>query len=63
VDIKRQRSGCDPYVIAIAQANAGSVVTEESSKPGKVKIPHVCEHYQVGCSKLLGYMRQSGWRI
>ena len=61
VDVKLQKSQADPYVIAVAiELNAG-VVSEESNKPNKVKIPHVCQHYGRPCAKLLGYMRAQKW--
>jgi hypothetical protein len=63
VDIKRQRSVGDPYVIAVAIIHKGGVVTEESSKQGKVRIPHVCQHYKVPCCKLLDFMRSQSWRF
>ena len=61
VDIKRQKSLGDPYVIAVALEYGAGVVTEESDKPNRIKIPHVCQHYGTSCEKLLGYMRQQKW--
>ena len=61
VDLKRQKSVGDPYVIAVAKVYKGSVVTQESAKPNKVKIPHVCSHYSIPCSALLGYLRNEKW--
>jgi hypothetical protein len=63
VDIKRQKSVGDPYVIAVAITYKCGVVTQESTKPGRVKIPHVCEHYKVPCCKLLEFMRAQNWRF
>ena len=63
VDIRRQKSLGDPYVIAVALENAGGVVTEESDKPNKVKIPQVCQHYGAPYSKFLAYMRNQKWRF
>jgi hypothetical protein len=63
VDIKRQKSVGDPYVIAVAIIHKGGVVTEESARPGRVKIPHVCGHYKVRCCKLLDFMRSQNWRF
>jgi hypothetical protein len=61
IDIRRQKSLGDPYVIAVALLKGGGVVTEESDKPNKVKIPHVCIQYGRPYSKLLGYMRSQKW--
>lgn len=63
VDLKRQKSVGDPYVIAVAKVHKCGVVTQESSKPNKVKIPHVCQHYGIVCCKLLEFMRTQNWRF
>lgn len=53
----------DPFVIAAAKAKGGAVVTEERLKPNAAKIPNVCEHFQIPCINLAGFMRQQGWRF
>jgi len=51
----------DPFVIACARINDGTVVTEEQLKPNAAKIPNVCAHFNVPCVDLEGFMRQQGW--
>lgn len=51
----------DPFVIAAAKARAGTVVTEEIYKPHSAKIPNICEHLNVPCTNLEGFMALQGW--
>ncbi|TAN47873.1 MAG: DUF4411 family protein [Methylococcaceae bacterium] len=60
----------DPFVIACAQINSGTVVTEEGwqrpthplrLKPGATKIPNVCAHFNIPCVDLEEFMHQQGW--
>jgi hypothetical protein len=63
VDANRGRSGADPFVIALAQVNACSVVTEE--KPRSLlhpKIPDVCAGLGIACVNMLALIREQGWR-
>ena len=51
----------DPFVIACAKVVGGTVVTEERFKDGASKIPNVCQHFGVPCTRLQGFMQQQGW--
>jgi hypothetical protein len=51
----------DPFVIACARANGGTVVTQERLKPGAAKIPNVCAHFGIPCIDLEGFMRAQNW--
>jgi hypothetical protein len=60
----------DPFVIACARINNGTVVTEEGwqrptnplrLKPGAAKIPNVCAHFNIPCVDLEEFMHQQGW--
>ncbi len=51
----------DPFIIARAAALGGSVVSEESPKPGKPNIPAVCQHFGIRCMKLGDFMRAKRW--
>lgn len=53
----------DPFVIARAAALGGTVVTEESPKPGKPNIPAICQHFGIPCLKLGEFMLAQGWRF
>jgi hypothetical protein len=65
VDIKRRKSGADPFVIAHAILNKCIVVTEEkpSGGPDKSKIPDVCKAYNVECIRVLDMFRREGLRL
>lgn len=58
-----QRSGADPWVIALAMARGGAVVTEEtfSGNLAKPRIPDVCQDLEVPCLPLIDFVRQQGW--
>ncbi len=56
----------DPFVIACAKINGGTVVTEEgwdhtmkslAPKQDAAKIPNVCQHFGLSCTNLEGFMR------
>lgn len=60
----------DPFVIACAKINAGTVVTEEGwQRPGKrlelkpnaAKIPNVCNHFSIPCIDLEEFMHLQEW--
>jgi hypothetical protein len=51
----------DPFVIACAKINSGTVVTEEKDKPNAARIPNVCAHFNVRCINLAGFMRRQEW--
>lgn len=62
----------DPFVIACAKINKGTVVTEEgwlrpskslTPKPNAAKIPNVCTHFKVPCIDLEEFMQQQGWEF
>lgn len=53
----------DPFVIAVAKAKCGTVVTEERLKPNAARIPNVCQYFQIPCMNLAGFMNQQRWRF
>ncbi|MGH7119739.1 MAG: DUF4411 family protein [Acetobacteraceae bacterium] len=64
VDLRRQRGQADPFVIAVAEAGAGSVVTDEKFVgPAKPHIPDVCQAMRVRCLTLYEMFVRSGWRF
>ncbi|WP_409437695.1 DUF4411 family protein [Mycobacterium sp. SMC-14] len=58
-----QRSGADPFVIALAMASNGKVVSEEtaSGRIEKPRIPDVCAAIGVPCLTLMDYIEEQGW--
>ena len=53
----------DPFFIALALAQGLTVVTSESERKGKVKIPRICAALGVPSISLLDLMRREGWRL
>lgn len=53
----------DPFVIALAEAINGCVVTQEKEKPNAAKIPNVCDHFDIECTNLQGFMEREGWKF
>ncbi len=61
-DHYRDRSGADPWVIALAMSNDCSVVTyEKMGKRGAPKIPNACEHFGVKCYTWIDVLRETGF--
>lgn len=64
IGAKQQQRGdpvADPFVIACAKINGGTVVTEEKLKPNAAKIPNVCNHFNIPWTNLAGFMRAQRW--
>jgi hypothetical protein len=68
-DPKADFEEADAYVIALAQARDGVVVTQETSAAEKRNprrpqfIPDVCRELGLPCISLLGLMRREGWQL
>lgn len=64
VDLKKRKSGADPFVIATAMVHSCTVVTEEKPSGGenRSKIPDVCQDYDIKCIKILDMLRDEGLR-
>ena len=65
LDLRRNRSGADPFLIAVAVVHECAVVTEEkpSGGPERSKIPDVCKAYQIECITLLEMLRREGLHL
>lgn len=59
------RNGADPFVIGLALARTGTVVTDEtfSGNLNKPRIPDVCRAVSVPCVNLVGFVQAQGWRF
>jgi hypothetical protein len=56
------KSPADPFVIALAQERALTVVTEEGrGGMKKPQIPYVCDCKQIPCINLLGLLEAEDW--
>ena len=53
----------DPFVIALARARGGCVVTAEEYKPNAPKIPTLCKKFDIACTDLTGFMKREGWKF
>ncbi|KAJ4853381.1 DUF4411 family protein [Xylella fastidiosa subsp. multiplex] len=53
----------DAFITARAYAIKGTVVTMERLKPNSVKIPNICEHFNIPCLDLEGFMESEGWEF
>ena len=66
VDVERERSVADPFVIAVAQVNECAVVTYERprTRPTKPqKIPDVCDGLGIECIDFIRLARREGFRL
>jgi len=65
IDLKKRKSGADPFIVATAVVMSGTVVTEEkpSGGPQKVKIPDVCKAYKIPCITILELLRGEGLKL
>jgi hypothetical protein len=59
------RNGADPFVIGLAIARQGVVVTEEtlSGRLDKPRIPDVCNALRMPWLNLVGFVTHQGWRF
>ncbi len=60
IDTRKNRSGADPFVVAVALVNKGQVITNEfpSGKVHRPHIPDVCKAYKIECISLLKVLRE-----
>jgi hypothetical protein len=59
------RSGADPFVIGLAKARSGTVVTEEkpTGRLNKPHIPDVCAALGIPCLNLVQFVTEQGWHF
>jgi hypothetical protein len=57
------RNAADPFVIGLARAHGGIVVTKETptSNLERPRIPDVCGAVGIRCINLIGFIRDQGW--
>lgn len=66
LDKKKILSGgyfADPFVIAKSWLEKGTVVTEEDYKEHGAKIPNICEHFKIHCTKIEGFLKEVDWKF
>lgn len=65
IDNRTNRSGADPFVVALAVVEGCTVVTGErpSGNPARPKIPDVCDGMGVRCIGMVDLIREQSWRL
>lgn len=53
----------DPLIIAEAKNISGCVVTTEKFKPNSIKIPNICNHYNIDCINFEQFMEREDWKF
>lgn len=53
----------DPFVIARAAIAGSTVVTMEQLRPNAADIPNICQHFEINCISLQGFMEAEGWNF
>jgi len=53
----------DPFVIAAARIKEGCVVTEEDKKKNSARIPNICDHFNIPCTNVEGFMEMENWKF
>lgn len=63
LDTRKNRSGADPFVIALAKIQGSAVVTDEhpTGSLGRPNIPDVCEQMGIRCVNFVQLMREQRW--
>ena len=63
IDTRKNRSGADPFVIALAKVEGCGVVTGEkpTNSPDRPKIPDVCRAIDIPCINILQLCRAQKW--
>lgn len=65
LDEKPGKNGADPWVVALAIAREGVVVTQEqpANKGKSPRIPDVCRAERVPCVDILRFIKDQGWKF
>lgn len=64
IELKKLQKGglnADPFVVAKAAVNEGTVVTLERAPPNAARIPNICHHFNINCFTLEEFMEAEGW--
>jgi hypothetical protein len=63
LDTRKNRSGADPFVIALAKQHGCTVVTNEraTNSPERPNIPDVCNAMSIRVINVLDLIREQGW--
>lgn len=61
--IEKGGLNADPFVIAKAAVNYGTVVTLERGRPNAAKIPNICQRFNIRCFDLEQFMEAERWQF
>ncbi len=63
IDTRKNRSGADPFVIALAKVEDCTVITGEkpTNQPERPKIPDICRAIDIPCINILQLCRAQKW--
>jgi|GEM_PF-175161 hypothetical protein len=53
----------DPFIVAKAKVEGGTVVTLEKRKPNSARIPNVCDYMGVPCISLQQFVTEQQWKL
>jgi hypothetical protein len=59
--ILQGRHVADPFIIASAYANEGTLVTQEKYKENGARIPNICQYFDIPCINLEEFMEIEEW--
>ncbi len=60
-DIRDTDAPADPYLIARAKTIDGMVITQERERGNRVRIPSICNHFDIKCGMLDDLMEIEDW--
>lgn len=65
LDLKKNKSSGDPFIVATAMYKKCILVTEEkpSNSPTRPKIPNVCKDIGIECINIVDMFRREGLRV
>ncbi len=62
VDTVKNRSGGDPFVLALAATESPNMTVVSEEQPGRMKIPDVCMAEGIRCMGLADMIEQEDWQ-
>ena len=63
MDLRDTDADADPYLIARANSIGGMVITQERKRGNRVRIPTICDHFDIKCGTLDDLMCMENWEF
>ena len=60
---RRAKPDADPFLIALAQSEGATIVTQEKDDRNKTKIPKVAKYYNIKCIDLFEFFEERGLKF